>query len=303
MRMMLAVQARQWLQSGTQAVVVEIAATQGSTPRATGTRMLVSGNACAGTIGGGHLEQVAIELARQALEDPQQRAGTLRRRFSLGPSLGQCCGGALELTFRRLDASMVHHWPQPEPLFHLMLFGAGHVGRALVQALAPLGCTVDWIDEREAQFDLHAVDGVLGAAPAAMAQVRPLAVDAPVGEVAQGRAGSFYLIMTHSHDLDLQLCEAVLARDDFGFLGVIGSATKRARFQRRLSERGFAAHQSAKLHCPVGIAGIQGKEPQVIAASVVAQLLLVRSQRLGRADSSQSSNPSCRAPIPLTEAS
>jgi len=254
-----------WLAAGRTAVVVQVAQARGSVPRAAGTRMLVAGDDVAGTIGGGHLEQQAIARARSRLG----RTDTLEQPIALGPTLGQCCGGSLTLGYQPLDAEAVAAWPDEAPRFHLQLFGAGHVGRALVQVLAGVPCRVTWIDERESEFPTTADPQ----------HVQRLCVDAPEAEVDTAAPGDAYLVMTHSHDLDLRIAEAILRRGDFGYLGLIGSATKRARFLHRFEQRGVPASALARLVCPIGLADIPGKEPGVIAVSVTAQLLQAASAR------------------------
>ncbi|WKB55017.1 xanthine dehydrogenase accessory protein XdhC [Eleftheria terrae] len=253
--------AEQWLAAGLPAVVVEVVATRGSVPREAGTRMLVAAGAVAGTIGGGHLELQAIELARACLQGGLPEP--LERHFPLGPALGQCCGGAVTLRLARLARPLLDGWALPPPRFHLQLYGAGHVGRAIVALLAGLDCRVQWIDEREAEFPA-------GPLPP---HVEAVCVEAVEGEVALAPPGGFYLVLTHSHDLDARITEAVLRRGDFGYLGLIGSRTKRARFLHRFEARGVPAAALARLTCPIGVPGIAGKEPEVIAVSVVAQLL------------------------------
>ena len=259
-----------WLASGRRAVVVEITAARGSVPRAAGTRMLVSADDTAGTIGGGHLELKAIASAREMLRTAEMAIHT--EHYPLGPALGQCCGGAVTLGYSALDAAALLRWPVDAPRFHLQLFGAGHVGRAIARALAPLNVVVDWIDEREEefppQFELNG--GATGTGWPV--HIRKVCVDAVEAEVRSAPPGTFYLVLTHRHDLDLRISEAILARADFGFFGLIGSQTKRARFLHRFEQRGLDA---ARLTCPIGLTGIEGKEPEVIAASVVAQLLAV----------------------------
>ncbi len=249
-----------WLAEGRPAVVVEVAAHRGSVPRETGTRMLVAADRVRGTIGGGHLELKAIADARALLRGERVAAEQV---IALGPTLGQCCGGALTLRFTALQASRPAAWPAPEPRFTLQLYGAGHVGRAIVALLEGIACRVQWIDEREAEFP---------AAPSA-AHIERLCVDAVEAEVATAAPGSCFLVLTHSHDLDLRITEAVLRRGDFAYLGLIGSATKRARFRHRFESRGIAPDALARLTCPIGVPGIIGKEPEVLAVAVVAQLL------------------------------
>ena len=259
----LASLAAAWLQAGRPAMQVLVLRTRGSVPREAGTRMLVAADAVAGTIGGGHLELQAIADARRALA--LGLADAQERDIALGPTLGQCCGGALTLRTQPLSATALQAWPQAEPHFRLQLYGAGHVGRAIVRLLESIACEVQWLDERESEFP---------AAPSAP-HIERLCVDPVQAEVAQAAPGHFYLVLTHSHDLDLRITEAILRRADFGYLGLIGSATKRARFLHRFEQRGIAAALLDRLTCPIGLAGIAGKEPEVVAVSVVAQLLQV----------------------------
>jgi xanthine dehydrogenase accessory factor len=285
--------------AGEPGVVVTITAHRGSVPRESGTRMLVLAGYVVGTIGGGHLELQAIERARawlgtrplalslskgraEPVEAPSQ---ALTQSIALGPSLGQCCGGALDLRYTLLADDDPALWPPPPPRFTLQLFGAGHVGRALVQVLAGVPCRVVWIDERESEFPP-------GEPPP---HIRRVCVEPVEAEVAAAAPGDFYLVLTHSHDLDLRITQAILARGDFGFFGLIGSATKRAKFERRLAERGFAPGQVARMQCPIGLPGLRGKEPGVIAVAAVAQLLLAASasrQPPGAHSDLQNSSPS-----------
>jgi xanthine dehydrogenase accessory factor len=291
--------ARQWHVRGQAALVIEVLVVRGSVPRGAGTRMLVSLQDQIGTIGGGRLEFEAIAQARAWLlsvpphpltigqadvqtgtptdQPTDQRAGPpapshpRSLTFALGPSLGQCCGGSVDLRFSLLDQSAIDSWPSIAPRFHLMLFGAGHVGQAIVSALAPLPVSVVWVDER---------DDVFETVPAGLAMVHTLSVDVPQAEVSLAPPGSFYLVATHRHDLDLLIIEQILRRDDAGFVGLIGSATKRVRFERQLLARGVSAQALSRIQCPIGLPGITGKEPAVIAASVVAQMLVLASAQL-----------------------
>ena len=241
-------------------MLVEVVQHRGSVPREAGTRMLVAPDAVVGTIGGGHLELQAIERARAG------RAGDWA--VALGPTLGQCCGGALTLRTQPLTPEALTLWPAAAPRFTLQLYGAGHVGRALVNLLSEQQCRVQWIDERESEFPA-------GPLPP---HIERLCVEPVEAEVALAPPGAFYLVLTHSHDLDLRLTEAILKRGDFGYLGLIGSATKRARFLHRFEERGIASEVLARLTCPIGVPGIAGKEPAVIAVAVMAQLLQAAGQ-------------------------
>jgi xanthine dehydrogenase accessory factor len=275
------------LAAGTPAVVVTVEQALGSAPREAGTRMLVDGDRAHGTIGGGHLELKAIEEARAMLREAQDAATAAAdvsggvaqparrvRHYPLGPALGQCCGGAVTLGYALLDAATLAAWPEPEPRFFLQLYGAGHVGRAIARALAPLDVRVDWIDEREDEFPVRFFEESDAPWPE---HIRKVCVDGVEAEVEEAPPGAFYLVLTHRHDLDLRITMAILERGDFGFCGLIGSKTKRARFRHRFEVRGIDRASIDRLTCPIGIEGIEGKEPEVIAAAVVAQLLLVAS--------------------------
>ena len=252
-----------WLAAGQAGVVVEVVKTAGSVPREAGTRMLVSATQAIGTIGGGHLELMAIANARTLLA---QVPGfePVDRHYPLGPALGQCCGGAVTLRFARLAHAAVRAWPLAVPRFLLQLYGAGHVGRAIVQLLAGIPCQVQWIDEREDEFPADAT------LPPHIEKVCVAPVEA---EVDIAPANACYLVLTHRHDLDMRIAEAILRRGDFRYLGLIGSRTKRARFLHRYEERGIPAATLGRMTCPIGVPGIEGKEPEVIAVAVVAQLL------------------------------
>jgi xanthine dehydrogenase accessory factor len=150
------------------------------------------------------------------------------------------------------------------PRAHLLLFGAGHVGAAIVRMLGELPCTVTWVDEREDMF------------PSTIpANVTAEATDMPEALVARAPADASYLVMTHSHALDQRLSEAILARADVGWFGLIGSKTKRVQFERRMAARGLPKDRIDAMVCPIGLAGITNKLPAAIAASVCAQLLMV----------------------------
>jgi xanthine dehydrogenase accessory factor len=149
----------------------------------------------------------------------------------------------------------------------VLLFGAGHVGRALIAALAPLPFVLRWIDDRPDAFDGART---LGAHTVVSAL--------PESELRDASAGSFVIVMTHSHALDLAIVTAALPDARFPYVGLIGSATKRALFERRLAEFGVAADAIARLVCPIGVPGISGKSPPVIAAAVAAELLMQRER-------------------------
>lgn len=232
-------------------ITVEIVDALGSTPRDRGTRMWVSEADVEGTIGGGALEFRAIDRARGMLAD-----GTLEASMALplGPALNQCCGGFVRL---RLVAGRL---PAPaKAMFPLVVYGGGHVGSALITALAPLPFVVQWLDERDST-------------PADQASL--------VDHAATQGTGALHYIMTHDHQLDLAIASALLRRSAAAvpFIGMIGSKSKIARFRSQLSAAGFSADQQARLITPIGVAGIEGKEPAVIAAAVAAEALILRSR-------------------------
>ena len=260
------------------AVLVRVAATQGSVPREAGAWMAVFADAVIGTIGGGHLEHQAIAQARARLaaadsSDQAQAAPTLVR-FALGPSLGQCCGGVVQLRFERVSAGDL---PALTPtlqteLTPVALFGAGHVGQALVRVLESLPFLLHWFDSREDVFPQDPPARVV------CEHCEPLQAAVP-GLAPQSRV----LIMSFSHAEDLEVVAACLKRQreqaDLPYIGLIGSATKWATFRRRLQARGFTEAELAQVTCPIGVPGIHGKAPEVIAVAVAAQLL----QTLGAA--------------------
>jgi xanthine dehydrogenase accessory factor len=254
-----------WRAVGRPAVIVEVASHRGSVPREAGTRMLVAADEVLGTIGGGHLELQAIRRARELMAT----GGVEEQPVALGPSLGQCCGGALTLRYVPLATENPARWLVPPPRFFLQLYGAGHVGRAIVALLATLPCRVQWIDERESEFPKASVASPAHHAP----HIERLCIEPVEAEVAAAPPGAFYLVLTHSHDLDLAITQAILKRGDFGFFGLIGSKTKRARFEHRLAERGISPELIGRMTCPIGVPGIEGKEPEVLAVAAVAQLL------------------------------
>ena len=248
------------------AALVTVEATKGSVPREAGARMIVRPDgAFHGTIGGGALEWQALAAAREAIAAGRGPARLVD--LTLGPDLGQCCGGQVSLAIEIFDASDAGRLTAlaaaelEERRTPLLLFGAGHVGRALVMALAPLPFAVRWIDGREDAFPPHIP-----------AHATPIHAADPVAEMAHAPADAFVLVMTHSHPLDLAVTAEALRRG-FPFVGLIGSATKRARFARRFRALGIAEERIRALACPIGVPGIAGKEPAVIAASVAAQLL------------------------------
>jgi len=243
-------------------VLVRVAGVLGSAPREAGAAMLVGEEDSEGTIGGGALEWRAMAIAREMLASGEEaRSVTL----PLGPLLEQCCGGQVTLDFALVDRGTARGAVAGErsqrPL--VVLYGAGHVGKAVANLLATLPCRLLWLDPRAGIFP----DPLPG-------DIDTRVLQAPQATVEALPARAFHLVMTHSHALDLAIVETVLRRRDFTWLGLIGSATKRARFESRLRAAGIAEDLLARLVCPIGISGITGKEPAVIAVATAAQLLL-----------------------------
>lgn len=259
--------------AGEDCVVVVVDHVEGSVPRERGAAMLVSARTIAGTIGGGHLELKSVAIAREMLSREADVANGSTRRFPLGPALGQCCGGVAHVAFHVCLAGVAPPGlalAAPAALFDLQLFGAGHVGQALVDVLAGVDCNITWIDSREQQFPERVP-----------ANARVEFSEAPQDEVASAPAHAFYLVMSHSHALDFAIIERILRRDDAGFIGLIGSRTKRVTFERRLRERGVAQGAIDRMVCPIGLPDITGKTPGVVAVAVAAQLLAVATAQSG----------------------
>lgn len=245
---------------GEPCVLVTIIEELGSTPRNAGSKMVVSAQHLYDTIGGGHLEYKAMQIARDLLASGQQ--GNHLQRFSLGASLGQCCGGATVLLFEPMAAVQAH----------IAVFGAGHVGRALVPLLASLPCRVRWIDSRAQEFPEQLPAGV-----------QQIIAEEPVDEVEHLPVGSYCIVMTHNHQLDLELSAAILARNDFTWFGLIGSKTKRAKFEHRLRERGYSPTLLQRMRCPMGLAEVKGKLPIEIAVSIAAEIIATYNAHFGTA--------------------
>ncbi|MGL4322886.1 MAG: xanthine dehydrogenase accessory protein XdhC [Beijerinckiaceae bacterium] len=294
---------------GGAAVLVRVADHDGSVPREKNAWMVVQpSGAFYGTIGGGALEWDAQAQARRMIQARDARF--LSRAQALGPSLGQCCGGHVVLHFELFlaedEAQLVYlanfapstplaaaigpdgrvvrqvhdngnisgrdGWienydAKPAPL---LLFGAGHVARALVLALTPLPFSVRWIDSRKDAFPGKVA-----------AHVRCIYAAHPVEELANAPAGASVLIMTHAHAEDLAIASAAIGATQFRYVGVIGSQTKRARFASQMKKAGFSDGMIGQLICPIGVPGLRGKEPAVIAASIAADLLMRRLENSG----------------------
>lgn len=315
--------AARWVRAGVPVAMVTIVEVKGSAPREPGIRMLVTADDLVGTIGGGHLEWRGMDIARAMLANRHVRGNPHRRieRIPLGPALGQCCGGVVKLAFEVLGTDDLAWLDAIEGAFaagrslertvplagavavassrallpavaldagdtwvdtlvpdemHVVLFGAGHVGLALVKVLSTLPCRVHWVDERDTLFPAGLPDNV---------EAEP--TDTPEAVVDQAPPGAYFLVMTHSHALDQTLSERIFRRTDFAYFGLIGSKTKRAKFEHRMAEHGIDPARFPEMTCPMGVSGITDKAPAMIAVAIVAQLLQVRDQRIAALNASR----------------
>ena len=328
------------------AVLVTVAGIRGSAPREIGAKMIVTRTETIGTIGGGQLEYQSTRVAVDMLEDDQLAL----RSFPLGSSMGQCCGGVVEILFEPIasgmpawlrdlgalygqrepaivatrisrsapakfvvtrdtvfgedetgaDDAMVRrardilagdrsaqrnvqefYEPVVMPDLNIAVFGAGHVGSAVVAALATLDCNIRWIDNRRNIF--RNVPG----------NVRAVESVEPALEVAALPPDSYYLVMTHSHALDFDIVDRVLRRGDAQYCGLIGSLSKRRRFEKRYRQQGMPQELIDSLVCPIGVNGINGKKPAEIAVAVAAEILKLRE----RAQSAEAGYPDNVHPI------
>ena len=252
-------------------VLVTVISTGGSTPRASGSKMLVLPDNSIDTIGGGQLEYQALQQARQLLQhhEPQQQI----QQILLGADAGQCCGGYATLLFESYPAREAALW----------LFGAGHVASALMQILQQLPLPTRWIDNRPELFP---------PADSLAAHIECVVAETPESLLEQAPHGSRVLILTHDHALDYRLAETALRLQRFASVGVIGSATKANRFRYRLRQSGMDEQQLERLQCPVGLAEVGGKLPMEVAVSIAAQLIAQYQQELLPDKSTRSSGVS-----------
>ncbi len=315
--------------AGEAAVVVTVAGVRGSAPREIGAKMIVTATETIGTIGGGQLEYQSTRAAVGMLDDSE----TTLRSFPLGSSMGQCCGGVVEILFEPVadampawlrDLAALHGQREPaviatrisrtrpakvvvtagevyggdeadqaliekarsilgenpvttrdvqeffEPVvaadLNIAVFGAGHVGSAVVTALSRIDCNIRWIDSRRKIFRQIP------------ANVRAIEAHEPALEVAAMPANGYYLVMTHSHALDFEICDRILQRRDARYCGLIGSSSKRRRFLKRFRQQGMSEALIGQLVCPIGVNGISGKKPAEIAVAAAAEILKIREQ-------------------------
>jgi xanthine dehydrogenase accessory protein XdhC len=244
-------------------VLIAVRRAEGSTPRDTGATMAVSASASAGTIGGGQLEFHCIDIARAMLTGGERDRSL---DIALGPQMGQCCGGRVQVSLRRATpADLVlqgaREKAEADARPAVLIFGAGHTGLALARALAALPFCVTLIDDR---------DGVMDGLPPEVTCIR---MADPVAAVEAAPSGAAFAVLTHSHALDYRLAEAALARGDARYAGMIGSATKRVRFEASFLRAGGARAALARLTCPIGGGDVADKRPEVIAALTAAELV------------------------------
>lgn len=322
--------------AGERAVLVTVAGIRGSAPREVGAKMIVAADSTIGTIGGGQLEYQCARLACEMLGDDETPS---LRKFPLGSTMGQCCGGVVDILFEPFatdlpawlrDLRALHGQREPAVVvthlrgdvgkcvvtaqdvfgdsesaapdiiasardslesgrtahrigdwffedivgsdLNIAVFGAGHVGSAVVRALSALDCNVRWIDSRR---------NIFRSVPA---NVRTIESAEPALEVAAMPPQSCYLVMTHSHAIDFDICDRILRRGDFTYCGLIGSLSKRRRFEKRFTAQGMQERDLERLVCPIGVDGITGKKPAEIAVSASAEVLQAYERAMRAAD-------------------
>ena len=311
--------------AGERVVLVTVAGIRGSAPREVGAKMIVAESETIGTIGGGQLEFQCTRLACDMLGDDETPS---LRKFPLGASMGQCCGGVVDILFEPMSSGLpawlrdlraLHGQREPAVVvtqlegaagkcvitaqgvygetgtaanevvararegletgrtahriddwffedivgtdLNIAVFGAGHVGTAVVRCLSALDCNVRWVDGRR---------NIFRNTPA---NVRAIESTDPALEAAAMPANSCYLVMTHSHALDFEICDRVLRRADATYCGLIGSLSKRRRFEKRFHAQGMQERDLERLICPIGVQGISGKKPAEIAVAATAEVL------------------------------
>lgn len=255
--------ARTFLAQYDEVAIVRMVSVRGSSPREEGTWMLVSDGACYGTIGGGQLEYMAIDEARALLA---KQSGPRVLDVPLGPEIGQCCGGRVELSVERVDedtrAQLIEAEEAERQAYpHVYLFGAGHVGRALSETFALLPVRPVVVDTRAEELAL--IDD----------QIDQRLTPVPEEEVRKAEPDSAFIILTHDHSLDFLIACEALARGDAAYVGMIGSETKRATFESWCRKSAELKVDPAKLVCPIGVSANKDKRPEVIAAFVAAEVM------------------------------
>jgi len=243
-------------------VLVTVIQTAGSSPRDTDAKMVVTANTSDDSIGGGQLEYQAIQTARELLID--NKRCSIIQEYNLSTDLQQCCGGKVTLLFECFPTSDLQ----------IILFGAGHVGQAIIKILRDINCQVHWVDSRAEYLEMDFARGSSGL----RTNIKTIHSLNPEQYVEECPPDSYYLIMTHDHDLDQMLCEAILTRGDSRYCGLIGSKSKTASFRGRLKRKGFSKDEINQLTAPIGLPELKGKAPMEIAVSVVAQIIGLHSK-------------------------
>jgi xanthine dehydrogenase accessory factor len=261
------------------AIACELTSVRGSSPREQGTFMLVGPEGEFGTIGGGALEYLVIEHARRLLADGRAEEAM---DVPLGPEIGQCCGGRVAVALRyaepALREQLLHRTACEDDAHpHVYVFGAGHVGRALAQMLSLLPVKLQVIDTRADELALLApgIPSRLVAMPEAVVRSAP--------------SGSAYVILTHDHALDFLIAQEALRRLDSTYVGMVGSATKRARFSSWFRGEGGDQRELDRLVLPIGAQGLGDKRPAVIAALAAAEIMVHIGRREAALDRAQDS--------------
>jgi xanthine dehydrogenase accessory factor len=254
------------------AILVTVRSAKGSAPREAGAFMLVSDVAICKTIGGGQLEYMAIDKARDMLRGGVRQDAM---EIGLGPEIGQCCGGRVTLALRRIDEELAFEIisaeeRELEAMPHIYLFGAGHVGNALCRALALLPVRIILVDTRQAELD------------AAPEGVEKKIAAMPESLVAEAPPGSAFLVLTHDHALDFLILKQALARTDAAYVGMIGSKSKRATFSHWFRHEGGDGSVLAQMVCPMGGSAVRDKRPEVIAALTAAEVMTALNAARGR---------------------
>ena len=231
-------------------VIVTVLEVRGSSPREEGAKMIVTEDQSYLSIGGGNLEYQAIALSRELILE----AGLVSKieDFPLGPKVGQCCGGKVRLLFESFPAETIR----------ISIFGAGHVGKALIGIVSQLPYRIRWIDSREHEFP-----------KAIPSNVEKVVSGRPHLDIRSSSMADYFVVMSHSHKIDFEIVQAVLKMGNYRYLGLIGSESKKKRFESRLIKRGVPDDQISRLSCPMGIGQITGKSPIEVAVSVASELI------------------------------
>ena len=251
-------------------ILATIIKAKGSVPRNENVSMVISSSKQYGTIGGGELEYQVIKESKALLNNLDCNQKIIE--LPLGPTLGQCCGGFVKIQlskFKNGKNLLLKHDLKEQIINqnqNLYIFGAGHVGNSLLSKLDGVGFNIFVIDSRENFISKINADYVF-----------PILAKDHTIIIKNTPSKSYYLVLTHSHQLDLSICDSILKKNDFTFIGLIGSKTKKIRFTKRLIEIGHDKNLIDKIECPIGIQSIEGKEPDVIAISIIARLLEYKS--------------------------